>query len=78
MHLDTIFNVLSRNETVMLDLSTVPGANSGKSLKRKVKIYTRAEKEGDYGKYSLEPYEPEFEEFIKNEGFKVIKVSHDD
>jgi len=72
MHLDTIFNIVSRSEVVMLDMSTVCKT---KDLRRKVTIYRQSQEDK---KYKVVEKGVDFEEFLRNEGFKVCKVSHED
>lgn len=81
MHLDTFFNILSNEEVVLLDMDTVKPKKyrDGKPLdiRRKAQIYQRGEAMGKYGHYDF-VREMDFEEFLVMEGFRVIKVSHEE
>lgn len=81
MHLDTIFNILTDNEVVLLDVDTVKPKRfeNGKEvdLRRKLHLYERKEQKTQYGNYELVK-QMDFEEFLISEGFKVIKVSHEE
>jgi len=75
MHLDTIFNIVSRTEVMLLDFASV---DAKKDLRRKVRVYRRKGTKGEYGNYHLEEKESDFEEFLGDEGFRVLKVTHED
>jgi arginine deiminase len=75
MHLDTIFNIVSRTEVVLLDMNTV---DPNKDLRRKVMVFKQRETKGTYGNYHLVEKDVDFEEFLVNEGFRVCKVCHED
>jgi len=75
MHLDCIFNIVSRTEVVLLDFKTV---DPKRDLRRKVMIFKKKEVKGTYGNYHLVEKDIDFEEFLKSEGFRILKVSHDD
>ena len=77
MHLDTIFNVLSPNEVILLDMDTVKPQKYRENvlldLRRTVKLY---EKDHN-GKYRMVK-EMDFEAFLVEEGFRVLKVTHEE
>lgn len=80
MHLDTIFNILSPEEVILLDMNTVKPKKirDGKEvdIRRTVHIYERKEVKKEYGNYELVK-KIDFEEFLISEGFKIIKVTHE-
>jgi len=71
MHLDTIFNIISKNEVLLLDMSTV---SKTKDLRRKVTIFEQQEDK----KYKIVEKGTDFEQFLLHEGYKVCKVKHED
>lgn len=81
MHLDTFFNILSPEEVMLLDMDTVKPKKFREGqpidLRRKAQIYERFEDVRKYGHYQFVK-EMDFEEFLVEEGFRVIKVTHEE
>ena len=81
MHLDTFFNVLNPEEVVLLDMDTVKprkyDSNGDRiDIKRIISLYERRDEKKQFGNYSLS-FTMDFEEFLIKEGFKIIKVNHE-
>ena len=79
MHLDTIFNILNEQEVILLDFDTVPSEHN---IKRTIRMFKKItdpknvdETKQRFGNYQFS-YEKDFEEFLIQEGFKIIKVHH--
>lgn len=70
-HLDTFFNIVNPTTVVLLDFNDpdVP-----KDARRTVDLYRR----NSDGSYSLDKQDVDFEEFLVEQGYKVIKVSRKD
>ncbi len=79
MHLDTFFNILSDEEVMLLDMDTVEPKKitDGKvvDLRRRVEIYERSNEKKEIGNYKKVKV-MDFEEFLKEEGFRVFKVTN--
>lgn len=80
MHLDTVFNIIDKKVCIMLD--TIMGANS--PTRRLVDEYVRCESlTGDkrntdsshIGRYMLHKQDVEFEQYMREKGFRIIKIS---
>lgn len=81
MHLDTIFNILNPEEVILLEMSTVKPKKydcSGNELdiRRKIALYERFDEKKTYGNYEFVKI-MDFETFLIEEGYRVIKVTHE-
>lgn len=81
MHLDTYFNVLNPEEVILLDMDTVKPKKYNSNgdttdIKRSISLYEKSSEKKQFGSYGLS-YSMDFEEFLVREGFKIIKVSHE-
>ena len=72
MHLDTFFNIINKEYVLALDFLDVPI----KKVTRKVQVYSKNGNKKEYGDYSLVKEYDDFYEFFFNEGFKLVKVTH--
>jgi len=69
MHLDTIFNVVTDKEVVLLDFKSI---QDGDKKKRTIQLYEK--KQGTYNlKETLD-----FEKYLKREGYKIYKIDEKD
>lgn len=81
MHLDSFFNILNSEEVLLLDMSTIvpkPLDSNGVelNLRRTVHLFEKKEGKQIFGNYDLVK-KIDFEEFLKEEGFRIIKVTHE-
>jgi len=70
MHLDTVFNICSRNSCVMLE--TIMGESS--KLKRTVTEYVRNKYTNEY---DISRENIEFSKYVSDEGYKIIKATNE-
>jgi arginine deiminase len=80
MHLDTFFNILNNKNVILLDFEQLSKLNDRK-ISRSVLIYSKDYDENNQnppnGSYKLVKEYDEFETFLKDEGFNIIKCTHE-
>jgi len=87
MHLDTYFNIISKEYVIILDFDEVQTHYPEKKIQRKVYLYDNEADSAiesnnvdipkEIGKYKLIEYYEKFYDFLENKlNFKLIKVTH--
>ena len=86
MHLDTYFNILNDNFVIVLDFDDVQKYYPNKKIERKVYLYDNKAKTpinsddvkvtNSSGNYKLIKIYNKFEQFLKEQKYEVIKVTH--
>jgi arginine deiminase len=80
MHLDTFFNIINEHSVLLLDFEQL-SKTSGRTISRSVKIYSKVHLEGNtnpsIGEYKLVKEYEDFQTFLNDEGFKIVKSTHE-
>jgi arginine deiminase len=80
MHLDTFFNILDRQNVVLMDFEEYSN-KKGFNVNRRVELYVQSEKNEDdpqIGKYAISKKFETFEDFLKDEGYNIVKFTVED
>ena len=86
MHLDTYFNILNDDHVIVLDFDQVQNYYPDKKIGRKVYLYDNGADQSiesdksnipsNSGKYKLVQIYDKFYDFLEQQNFKMIKVTH--
>ena len=86
MHLDTYFNILNDDHVIVLDFDQVQNYYPDKKIGRKVYLYDNGADQSiesdksnipsNSGKYKLVQIYDKFYDFLEEQNFKMIKVTH--
>jgi arginine deiminase len=80
MHLDTFFNILNHKNVLLLDFEQLSKIHE-KKITRSVLVFSKEHGDGNsnpaYGDYKLIKEYDEFENFLVDEGFKIVKCTHE-
>jgi arginine deiminase len=79
MHLDTFFNIINTKHVLLLDFEQL-SKTAGRKISRSVKVYSKVCDSSNtspaFGDYKLVNAYEEFETFLTDEGFKIVKCTH--